>query len=840
MTFPINASDRVMRSTAKTYGAIIRTALLLEALLAFAANVFAATIEVRNARAYGPWPQVKTWTLTEVCNIAALPGFVASPEPARDRFGGRTDVKLAATGFFRVERIGHRWWLVTPEGHPCLSPGINNVGQNVLGSTKEEADAVARFGSIAAWAEATLTQLRDLGVTSLSSDGKSLDEMKVHAALLQAKQRLPWTMTWQLLPAFGQEYGLHDATFKGTGQGDPKANVPICLPVFNPDFAAFCDEYVRAQVATVKDDPFLIGYFTDNELPNSPDTLDRVLRAGPADHLLGTAYQPAVDWLSARRGAAFDPKQSILTDLERIEFLGFVFDRYYAITSAAIRRHDPHHLCLGSRLHKFAVQNPAILAAADRHLDVISVNFYGTPAPAAELLALWRKASNDRPFIITEFYAMGDDLSFDNTNGDGWIVRTQADRGRFYENFVLRVLESGNVVSWQWFKHRDASKHGSNKGLLDSDHSPYAGFSEIYRRVNHQVYQVAEWFDQQRQPPAETNLRWPPERIAKWMEGRSVRGFNYNPRTAVNDIEQWQAATFDVKTIDEEFGWAENIGFNSVRVFLSFTVWQADVAAFRQRFAKFLEMAQQHGLSVMPVLFSDGDYSGKVGPQPDPITGVHNSRAVVDPGVRVALDPQLWPPLRPYVLDMVGNFANDERIIAWDVYNEPGNSSAHEKVLPLVEQVFEWAREGRPMQPLTAGPWLAYDGAFSQRLVALSDLVTFHNYEPPEKMAEAIRFCARAERPVLCTEWLCRQRGNTLQAILPVFKQHQVGWYQWGLVSGKTQTYMPWDSKPNTPMPAVWQHDLLHSDGTPYDAKELELLRRASREKTPSVGDNNK
>lgn len=232
-----------------------------------------------------------------------------------------------------------------------------------------------------------------------------------------------------------------------------------------------------------------------NELPSSPDTLDRVLRAGPLDKLLGSAYQPAVEWLGARRGVAFDPQHPNLTNLERAAFLGFVFDRYYAVTSATIRRHDPHHLRMGSRLHKYAVLNPAILAAAGRNLAVISVNFYGTPAPSPELLAQWREASGDRPFVITEFYAMGDDLAFDNTHGDGWIVRTQADRGRFYENFILSILESGNVVSWQWFKHRDASTKGSNKGFLDCEHVPYAAFGEHYRMVSRQIYPIAAWFD---------------------------------------------------------------------------------------------------------------------------------------------------------------------------------------------------------------------------------------------------------------------------------------------------------------------------------------------------------
>ncbi|HOW73460.1 MAG TPA: 1,4-beta-xylanase [Phycisphaerae bacterium] len=313
------------------------------------------------------------------------------------------------------------------------------------------------------------------------------------------------------------------------------------------------------------------------------------------------------------------------------------------------------------------------------------------------------------------------------------------------------------------------------------------------------------------------------------MESRKVLGFNYSVRTAVNDIEQWQATTFDLKTIDQESGWAEKIRYTSVRVFLSYTVWLDDPPGFRRRLGQLLDTARRHGLNVMPVLLADGEYTGHVGPQPDPVPGVHNSRAVVAPGVDVALDPQRWPPLKAFVRDVVSGFGDDDRIIAWDVYNEPGNSPAGEKVLPLVDAVFVWARGSRPIQPLTTGPWRAYDSPFSQRLIALSDVVTFHNYESPEKMKEAIHICSRGGRPILCTEWLRRQVGNTFSSILPVFSEQQVGWYQWGLVAGRTQTYYHWGSKPGTPPPTIWQHDLLRPDGTPYDGGEVELLRKLSR-----------
>jgi hypothetical protein len=314
-----------------------------------------------------------------------------------------------------------------------------------------------------------------------------------------------------------------------------------------------------------------------------------------------------------------------------------------------------------------------------------------------------------------------------------------------------------------------------------------------------------------------------------------IRGCNYIPRTAVNTIEMWQAETFDEQTIDEELGWAERIRLNSIRVFLHYMVWEADPQGFRSRLNRFLSIADTHKISVMLVLFDDcWNQEPKLGPQEPPIPGVHNSRWVASPGRSRVLDRTAWRGLEEYVKDVVGSFARDERVIAWDLYNEPGNSGMGVKSLPLVEAAFRWAREASPTQFLTTGLWSNFEDKMHQRLAQLSDFISFHAYEPPDRVLAKIDFLKervnKSKRPMVCTEFLRRQVGNTFSALLPIFFQHRIGWYFWGLVRGKTQTHLDWSSKPGDPPPKVWQHDLLNPDGTPFDPMEVELLRQAAEE----------
>lgn len=324
--------------------------------------------------------------------------------------------------------------------------------------------------------------------------------------------------------------------------------------------------------------------------------------------------------------------------------------------------------------------------------------------------------------------------------------------------------------------------------------------------------------------------RWSEEKAWQWYRNvDSIRGCNYLPRTAVNTTEMWQADTFDPETIDQELGWAQDSGYNSVRVFLQYLVWKDDPEGLKTRIDEFLTIAHTHGISVMLIFFCDCSFAGKepyLGKQDDPVPGVHNSGWVPSPGLKRVADRSAWPDLQKYVRDITARFGQDKRVLIWDLYNEPGNSRMGEKSLPLVEATFAWARTANPSQPLTTGVWTEFGGHMSKRIIVLSDIITFHSYGDPDSVMSRINTCEKIGRPVICTEWLRRQHGNTFASILPRFARHQVGWYHWGLVAGRTQTYMHWGSRRGTPVPKIWQHDIFHPDGKPYDSKEIELIRK--------------
>lgn len=322
---------------------------------------------------------------------------------------------------------------------------------------------------------------------------------------------------------------------------------------------------------------------------------------------------------------------------------------------------------------------------------------------------------------------------------------------------------------------------------------------------------------------------WTPQRAWKWFYAIGpIRGVNFEPSSAVNDTDIWQAETFDPKTIDRELGWAHDIGYNNVRVFLQYLVWEQDPSGFKKRINQFLQTAEKHGMRMMPVLFDDCVFAGDepyLGKQADPIPGVHNSQWTPSPGHRQVTDHAAWPKLEAYIKDVVGSFGADKRVLIWDLYNEPGNSGMGEKSLPLMTAAFGWARSMHPSQPLTMGVWSDFNNPLSLTMLHLSDIVSFHGYDPADGTKKKVAQCRAMERPILCTEWLCREFGNTFDAILPIFAENNIGWYSTALVAGKTQAYMHWGSEKGSPVPKVWQHCVLKQDGTPYDPAEIELIK---------------
>ena len=331
------------------------------------------------------------------------------------------------------------------------------------------------------------------------------------------------------------------------------------------------------------------------------------------------------------------------------------------------------------------------------------------------------------------------------------------------------------------------------------------------------------------------HLRWSIERANQWYARQPwLVGCNFIPSNAINQLEMWQAETFDPSMLDRELGWAAGIGFNTVRTFLHDLAWEADAEGFKQRINCFLDIASRHGIRPMLVIFDDcWNADPKIGPQPAPKPGVHNSGWLQSPGVAVVnRGPAAWTRLEAYVNDIIGSFANDERILVWDLYNEPGNSSNGEKSLPLVRAVFEWARAINPSQPLTVGVWFD-NAALNEFQLATSDVITFHHYWEPDKLECEIAKLKTYGRPVICTEWLARTCGSLVGSNLPVFAREKIGCYNWGLVAGKTNTIYQWKelNPVQAPIdvtvgPQVWFHDLLCADGTPYDATEIEIFRK--------------
>lgn len=345
---------------------------------------------------------------------------------------------------------------------------------------------------------------------------------------------------------------------------------------------------------------------------------------------------------------------------------------------------------------------------------------------------------------------------------------------------------------------------------------------------------------------------WTKEKAKDWYGKQEwIVGADFLPSTAINQLEMFQAASFDTATINKELGWAEEIGMNTMRVYLHDLLWQQDSTGFMKRLDTFLTIADKHKIKPVFVLFdSCWDPFPKLGTQRAPKPGVHNSGWVQSPGLEALKDSTQYPRLERYVKGVVGELAQDDRVLAWDIWNEPDNpnTSSYGKVelpnkvdyvLPLMTKAFAWARSANPEQPLTAGIW-AGDWTSHETLkpiekvsVDQSDVISFHNYDSAQEFEKRIKQLQQYDRPLICTEYMSRGNGSFFEGSLPIAKKYNVGAINWGLVSGKSQTIYPWDSwkKTYTSEPKLWFHDIFRKDGTPYKQAEVDLIKQLTARK---------
>lgn len=354
--------------------------------------------------------------------------------------------------------------------------------------------------------------------------------------------------------------------------------------------------------------------------------------------------------------------------------------------------------------------------------------------------------------------------------------------------------------------------------------------------------------------------RWTTSEAKAWWDAKPwICGFNFLPSSAVNFLEMWYPETFDLPGIERELGWAGVIGFNAVRVNLHSLVWQHDRDGLFERLDAFMDVAAKNGMETVPCLFDDCGFGGTepvYGPQPDPVPGIHNSRAVASPGRDTVVDPTRRPMLESYVRDVVRTFRNDGRVLFWDIYNEPGNrmefvtggfsrygGDLDPHSLYLMEQAFGWSREETPDQPMTVAAWTTplpgedahpYQTEIDRSALLHSDIATFHAYWKAEHVERFIDYLTVLDRPMLCTEWMARAVDSKIDDQLQLFHDRKIGCFQWGLVQGRTQTHLPWPADlvrahGGSSDASIWFHDLLYPDGRPYDEDEVAKISDLTR-----------
>ena len=417
----------------------------------------------------------------KVRTLADLPEI--APDPDGGIYGGQGKPDPArATGFFHTALIDGRWWFIDPEGRLFIHQAVTTV--RTISTNGAKNALKQRFGSQDEWAKQTSALLHENGFNGLG--GWADDE-----ALHPAANRLVYTRIWNFMSTYGKSRG-------GTHQKPGHTGYPGDCPfIFDPEFPAFCEEHARTLAAT-RDDPWLLGHFTDNELPWSLKMLEAYLKLPAGDH----GHIAAARWLEKRHGNG--KSSTAITDDDRQDFIAYAAETYFSAVSKAIRKQDPNHLILGARFHSPTYKLTGLFKAAGRHVDVISMNYYHAWTPDPEQIKSWTTGSG-KPILITEWYAKGADSGLANTSGAGWLVKTQQDRGLFYQNFTLGLLESRACVGWHWFRYSDndpdekgadPSNRDANKGMVSNRYIPYQPLVDSMKEINHRTFGLIRHFDQ--------------------------------------------------------------------------------------------------------------------------------------------------------------------------------------------------------------------------------------------------------------------------------------------------------------------------------------------------------
>ena len=442
--------------------------------------------------------------------LAAIPLAASGASPAQTS---------APRGFFRTEKRQGRWWLIDPDGKPFLSKGVASVrysGDRIRDTTRAPYGETtrARYGTPEAWRAATAERLvrwgfntigawSDEGFTTIDVDGK----------------HLACTPILNL----GAKYVSARMNGRAWREG-------IFPDVFDPEFAVLVRQVAGVKCSPRKDDPWLIGWFTDNELRWGPDWRDdgellelflglpesapgrraavallreRYADVAKFDDVWGTRFSSWEEFEAAGavKGSAVvrrkylqneaAQKKTSSVDRRRVAFaadcdafLARVAGLYFQITEDAVREADPNHMVFGCRFA--TLPSPPVIAAATKHVAVVSFNAYGKDPR----WVIGQYSAFGRPLLIGEFSFRSRDSGLPNKKGAGPLVSTQIDRAIGFEQYVFFALDQPDVVGYHWFQYADEPREGrpdgedSNYGLVTVKDEPYEALTRKMTIVN--------------------------------------------------------------------------------------------------------------------------------------------------------------------------------------------------------------------------------------------------------------------------------------------------------------------------------------------------------------------
>jgi hypothetical protein len=473
--------------------------------------------------------------------ISTLSGFEAGELSEYDEFGGiiNSGIKGEATGFFHTEKHGERTYIIDPLGNPFFSVGVN--GANIGSTDNQKNAALEKYGSEENFINEVAGTLRAIGVNTYWGGEMSFVENGLLARGVDLGCLKGYMSSLNLsVGTGGSAEFMHNNT----------------MNVFDPDYLAYCESKAASVLSQYKNDnPYILGIYSDNEIPAEKDMLYRYLTIDPTEPINAFSYATAWTWLIKRTG---NPNASIsdVTDKLSEEFKSFVYDRYfYGISSAIEKVGFGNYMYMGNRIHQENTTSEGYLRAAGKYLDLLTVNLYGGLTPSFETMKTMYRYTG-KPFIVTEFFAKAEDAvdmngyALGNQHNAGIFVRTQADRAAYYEHYALLLLESKVCVGWTWYRfrdndqtiykddagnlyraynyenkaisaytnvvtgetvwdgpalapslsvyyegERDTSNLGSNKGFFDNKMNLYEELGNAVKRTTDNIFNLVEYFD---------------------------------------------------------------------------------------------------------------------------------------------------------------------------------------------------------------------------------------------------------------------------------------------------------------------------------------------------------